>query len=101
MKPLRFEWDEAKNRESQRKHGVSFEEARTVFYDEEAIEFFDDDHSYEALMAGLTAWAHRTTKLICGHDFNDPMYPGVKQAVYEFFGKDRVKQGPDSIWYIQ
>jgi hypothetical protein len=63
--------------------------------------FFDDDHSYEALMAGLDAWAHRTTKLICGHDFTDPMYPGVKQAVYEFFGKDRVKQGPDSIWYIQ
>ena len=45
MKPLRFEWDEAKNRESQRKHKVSFEEARTVFYDEDAIEFFDDDHS--------------------------------------------------------
>ena len=45
MTPLRFEWDEAKNRECQRKHRVSFEEARTVFYDEDAIEFFDDDHS--------------------------------------------------------
>lgn len=28
MTPLRFEWDEARNRENQRKHGVSFEEAR-------------------------------------------------------------------------
>ena len=65
------------------------------------MSFFDDDHSYEALMANLEAWDHRTTKLICGHDFTDPMYPGVKQAVYEFYGKDRVKQGPDSIWYIQ
>jgi uncharacterized DUF497 family protein len=45
MRPLRFEWDDAKNRESLRKHGVSFEEARTVFYDENAVEFFDDDHS--------------------------------------------------------
>ena len=45
MKPLRFEWQEAKNRENQRKHRVSFEEARSVFYDEDAIEFFDDDHS--------------------------------------------------------
>ena len=45
MTPLRFEWDEAKNQESRRKHGVSFEEARTVFYDENAIEFYDDEHS--------------------------------------------------------
>ena len=45
MTPLRFEWDEKKNRENRRKHGVSFEEARTVFYDDEAIEFYDDEHS--------------------------------------------------------
>jgi uncharacterized DUF497 family protein len=45
MRPLRFEWDEEKDRESRRKHGVSFEEARTVFYDDNAIEFYDDDHS--------------------------------------------------------
>uniref|UniRef100_E6PPN7 Protein containing DUF497 n=1 Tax=mine drainage metagenome TaxID=410659 RepID=E6PPN7_9ZZZZ len=30
---LRFEWDEAKNRANQRKHGVSFEEAAHVFHD--------------------------------------------------------------------
>ena len=30
---------------NRRKHGVSFEEAQTVFYDEYAIEFFDPDHS--------------------------------------------------------
>jgi uncharacterized DUF497 family protein len=34
---LRFEWDERKNLENRRKHGVSFDEARTVFYDEWAI----------------------------------------------------------------
>ena len=45
MTTLRFEWDEAKNQENRRKHGVSFEEARTVFYDENAIEFYDDEHS--------------------------------------------------------
>ena len=45
MTPLRFQWDEETNRENQRKHGVSFEEARTVFYDEDAIEFYDDEHS--------------------------------------------------------
>ena len=44
MKPLKFEWDEAKNRENQRKHGVSFAEAQTVFFDETAVEFYDDEH---------------------------------------------------------
>jgi len=45
MTPLRFEWDEAKNRENQRKHSVSFAEAQTVFFDENALEFYDDEHS--------------------------------------------------------
>jgi len=58
VKPLRFKWDEAKNRESRRKHGVSFEEARTVFYDENAIEFFDKEHSRHEdrfLLPGLSS----------------------------------------------
>lgn len=42
---LKFEWDEAKNESNRRKHGISFEEARTVFFDEEAIEYPDPDHS--------------------------------------------------------
>jgi uncharacterized DUF497 family protein len=45
MSELRFEWDERKNRENQRKHGVSFEEARTVFFDEGALLIADPDHS--------------------------------------------------------
>ena len=42
---LSFEWDEDKSKVNLKKHGVSFEEAHTVFYDENAIEFFDDSHS--------------------------------------------------------
>ena len=45
MKDLRFEWDARKSRANQKKHGVSFEEAQSVFWDECAIEFFDLDHS--------------------------------------------------------
>ena len=45
MTPLRFEWNKGKSGENQRKHGVSFEEAMTVFYDDNAVEFFDDEHS--------------------------------------------------------
>jgi uncharacterized DUF497 family protein len=40
---LRFEWDERKNTANQRKHGVSFEEAQTVFYDERALLLEDPD----------------------------------------------------------
>jgi len=42
---LRFEWDENKNRANQRKHKISFDEAKTVFYDENARLIPDPDHS--------------------------------------------------------
>ena len=42
---LRFEWDPAKARLNQRKHGVAFEEAQTVFADEDAILLADSAHS--------------------------------------------------------
>lgn len=45
MEELRFVWDEGKDRANRRKHGVSFEEARTAFYDENAMVYFDLDHS--------------------------------------------------------
>ena len=57
MDPLKFEWDARKDRENRRKHGVAFEEARTVFFDENAVEFFDEVHSQSEdrfLMLGLS-----------------------------------------------
>jgi uncharacterized protein len=45
MKSLRFAWDPAKAETNLRKHDVSFAEAQTIFYDENAIEFYDDEHS--------------------------------------------------------
>jgi len=47
MTKLTFAWDERKSRENERKHGVSFEEAQSVFFDDDALEFFDPDHSDE------------------------------------------------------
>jgi uncharacterized protein len=44
MNRLIFEWDDHKNASNKRKHGISFEEAQTVFFDEKAIEFDDPDH---------------------------------------------------------
>ena len=40
-----FTWDEAKDRRNRKKHGISFEEAKSVFLDEHARLIGDPDHS--------------------------------------------------------
>ncbi len=45
MKNYNFEWDLNKARSNKSKHGVSFEEAATVFRDPQALSIFDDEHS--------------------------------------------------------
>ena len=42
---MKFEWDPAKSAANRRKHGITFEEAKTVFYDDFVVQFFDDEHS--------------------------------------------------------
>ncbi|MGH9783640.1 MAG: BrnT family toxin [Terriglobia bacterium] len=67
MTELRFEWDPKKAAENKRKHGVSFQEAETVFADEFAIFLDDPDHSSEEarfLLLGLSA---RLRTLVVSH----------------------------------
>lgn len=45
MDALKFQWDKTKADENLIKHGVSFEEAETIFYDPFAVEFYDDENS--------------------------------------------------------
>ena len=55
---MNFEWDENKARINQEKHGVSFEEAKTVFDDADALQIFDPDHSESEdrfIMLGMSA----------------------------------------------
>ncbi len=47
MDMITFEWDEKKNEINKKKHKISFEEAKTVFYDEEALLIEDPEHSSE------------------------------------------------------
>ncbi|MBO4395439.1 MAG: BrnT family toxin [Eubacterium sp.] len=42
---LSFEWDSQKDLINQEKHGISFREAKTVFYDENALLEYDENHS--------------------------------------------------------
>jgi uncharacterized DUF497 family protein len=58
MGQLRFEWDPKKDVANQRKHGVSFDEATTVFSDERALLIDDPDHSDDEerfILLGLSA----------------------------------------------
>jgi uncharacterized protein len=50
--PLVFEWNEKKAKTNHRKHGVSFDEACTVFDDPLAFIFLDEDHSEGARPSG-------------------------------------------------
>ena len=58
MREIQFEWDPKKDAANQRKHGVSFEEATTVFSDERALLIDDPDHSGDEerfVLLGLSA----------------------------------------------
>ena len=58
MEYLSFSWDKRKNTLNQKKHGVSFEEAQTVFYDENATLYFDPDYSKDEeryILLGISA----------------------------------------------
>lgn len=66
--------------------------------------FVDGNHDYESCKADLEYWFPRTKKLICGHDYTHPAYPGVRQSVDEFFGKlggkvEILENG--SIWIVR
>ena len=69
MSDLRFEWDEEKNRANQRKHGVSFEEAQTVFYDDRARLIEDPDEEEDRfVLLGMSAGLR--TLVVC-HCFRE------------------------------
>ena len=42
---MKFEWDNAKNKVNISKHGLSFEQAKSAFADNHALDIFDDLHS--------------------------------------------------------
>ncbi len=60
---MRFEWDNRKNAQNKRKHGLSFEEAQTVFFDERALLIADPDHSQHEERFILLGLLESTSKL--------------------------------------
>ena len=72
MNELRFEWDEPKNRSNERKHGISFEEAQTVFFDEHALEFHDPSHAQQEDRFLMLGQSFRYRTLIICHCYREP-----------------------------
>ncbi|MEO0574352.1 MAG: BrnT family toxin [Pseudomonadota bacterium] len=71
---LRFEWNPKKATHNRRKHGISFEEAQTTFYDEFALQFFDDDSSQNEdrfILLGLSAESRVLVVVHCERDDGD------------------------------
>ena len=64
---MQFEWDPNKNEINKKKHGISFEEAKTVFYDEYAILFDDPDHSEEEDRFIILGLSQRENLCIVSH----------------------------------
>lgn len=63
---ISFEWDGAKSSSNEEKHGVTFEEASTVFYDPFAVLVPDDEHSYDEerfIILGISMKAR--TLIVC------------------------------------
>ena len=67
MDELRFEWDPHKDEINRVKHGVSFEEARTVFLDEDALIIDDPEHSDTEDRFVILGFSSRANLLVVCH----------------------------------
>lgn len=72
MAEIHFEWDPRKARSNLRKHGVSFDEATSAFYDEEALVLEDPEHSADEERFILLGLSSVLRLLVVVHCFRDP-----------------------------
>ncbi|MHB8368634.1 MAG: BrnT family toxin [Leptospirales bacterium] len=64
---IAFEWDPEKARANVRKHGVTFEEARSCFYDPRQIAFYDPEHSEDEERELLIAHSNQGRVLLVSY----------------------------------
>jgi hypothetical protein len=71
MNNLIFEWDSRKAKSNQKKHGVTFEEAKTVFFDEQAIVYYDPDHSEAEERYIMLGTSYLLNEIVVCHCFRE------------------------------
>ena len=69
MAGIKFTWDERKNRINQQRHGISFTEAQTVFYDKMARLIDDPEHSRDEERVILLGMSQNMRLLIVCHAY--------------------------------
>lgn len=67
MSSIRFEWDPEKNEINKKKHQISFEEAQTVFYDDEAKVIDDPEHSIDEERFIILGFSKKANLLVVCH----------------------------------
>jgi uncharacterized DUF497 family protein len=72
MGALVFVWDEKKNRANRTKHGISFAEARTVFFDENARLIADPEHSDDESRFVMLGLSIQLRLLVVCHCYREP-----------------------------
>lgn len=68
---IKFEWDPRKDAANQKKHGVSFAEAQSVFFDDYAVQFYDEEHSGKEdrfIMLGMSLFSRVLVVCHCERD---------------------------------
>ncbi len=71
MSNIRFDWDENKNVSNKKKHKVSFEEAKSVFYDEHARLIADPGHSQAEDRFILLGMSYKLRVLVVVHTYRE------------------------------
>lgn len=71
MESIKFEWDNNKNEINKKKHKISFEEARTVFYDPEALVINDPEHSDQEDRFIILGLSKKTNLLVVCHCYRE------------------------------
>jgi SAM-dependent methyltransferase len=70
--------------------------------------FVDADHSYQKVLQDIAAWEDKVRPggILCGDDYDNPHWPGVKQAVDEYFAKFPEIElhtigSPTHVWWVR
>ncbi|MDO4337754.1 MAG: BrnT family toxin [Eubacteriales bacterium] len=71
MEDIRFEWDQTKNEINKKKHKISFEEAKTVFYDPEALVIDDPEHSEQEDRFIILGLSKKANLLVVCHCYRE------------------------------
>mgnify|MGYP001766189789 CR=1 FL=1 len=93
---ISFSWDERKNEFNKKKHGGSFDEAKTVFFDENAIRYFDPDHSEDEdrfLMVGVS---RNLRMIIVCHSFREQ-----DSVIRIISARKATKSEEDNYWRVR